>query len=909
MIISLELEGSRAMNLKPKKIITTLATILCVVLLNSPLPSHPHDLNDPELKFQRPFKSPHFNTPYKTETEFIMTQMVVELARMVVFIRSGTVPLPDKFNIHVEEWANKHDIFNYETLFYLITAQVNDQQIFVNDPYSLPNHSIWDPATLIQLLETSEMLPSPEELSQRMSEEKLKYYSIPDLEPLPDFLERHSELNPFAMIEDSKELSARLTILNSDPQYHCRAAILLGLFSFREDAGNFDNQREYLSRMTCHLALADYLGNSEFEDSMDRQFAELLYDCIANRQVEVLNNITEFQNNLEPKDLNRVLPWLKVFRLRANGRDYRVLNKSQLNSTLEKIEYIRAISRSMSDHMLAIELDSEEINPVFERTGHALLAYRAISTRDLSFVLGKFIFPQYYQMEVAEMNAIAQLDVGEHVIFNAERLYGFLQREPYPIIQSSAGTQFEIGIINSGILSDHYGRHTAKAAVIYFDYLYDKWGNKPEGRKLRANFYELFDGLYWSPYALSTMAKTKQAYQEHQRYMMLVSRFKPERVTPGMWMLLSKTKEHPWSYLPSDFYVNDGSWHNQSPPPGSAIDLQNRAIIDSLYSTNTERKKELRESIYSMAPNSPWLPFIKIHVNRNSEEFEETPENFLRVLEPVSEWNYTALNHIRWRWKHKSEIEKAVVDQMVTFDESSIKFLVEDFRSNMKLNEYCDLAEQYFELMDDWVQASFILQDYVYACYHLGLPDRVTPWMERYEQTGSTSAIHAKALLYEFDGEYKKASEEYEKLFANFETGRYKYQEMLVRIGKEKATKAELGEIYGKVLLKIFPEGMKFCRIEDLIIKQSYNCLAVSEDAPHRFIEAGLKPGDKIIAANQIQVKNFYQFRMAFMSSLPEKPELIIVRDDEFLKVSLSPIFDIYGSDWYTIEEVEGIDV
>jgi hypothetical protein len=161
----------------------------------------------------------------------------------------------------------------------------------------------------------------------------------------PDPLLRSlTDLRTEVLLAENRRLSQQLASEPLDPRMHERAALLLGAFALREGEGTFADLRPTLSAMSAHLALAAALrGNAS--PSAEGALASVLVDLLSARFAPAAAGASRLEATLKDP---AAAPWLRAIDLRASRAWKRLPNAAQA-TLLERICYVHAMRAAVGE--------------------------------------------------------------------------------------------------------------------------------------------------------------------------------------------------------------------------------------------------------------------------------------------------------------------------------------------------------------------------------------------------------------------------------------------------------------------------------------------------------------------------------------------------------------------------------
>ena len=165
----------------------------------------------------------------------------------------------------------------------------------------------------------------------------------PSAKPDP-LLRSLTDLRTEVLLAENRRLSQQLASDPLDPRVHERAALLLGAFGLRESEGTFADLRPTLSAMSAHLALAAAL-RGHASPSTEGALASVLIDVFSGRFTPAVAEVARLQATLKDP---AAVPWLRAIDLRASRAWKRLANPTQA-TLLERICYVHALRAAVGE--------------------------------------------------------------------------------------------------------------------------------------------------------------------------------------------------------------------------------------------------------------------------------------------------------------------------------------------------------------------------------------------------------------------------------------------------------------------------------------------------------------------------------------------------------------------------------
>jgi len=267
-------------------------------------------------KPKRSAESPYFQTPFQTESQFIVQAIVSDLAEQTFYATSHQMPDKKLVSVTTSEKAGSPlDAPVFELQIHLDKKRAVKLEVTVDGP-------IWSPVVYHAI---TAKLAGAAGLS-RANRDKSEDTSL-----LSKLLDGTAE----TIEQENQKLSAALEKDFSNAELHEKAAVLLGAFLLREHSGKFFELRSPLSRITAHLAMAHFLRGSD-SYGINGQMAETIMLMLVNNGGSAVEKL----NKLGTNDV-AVAAMSRALRARCTG-DYRLLDKAKDRSPVENVAWFLA---------------------------------------------------------------------------------------------------------------------------------------------------------------------------------------------------------------------------------------------------------------------------------------------------------------------------------------------------------------------------------------------------------------------------------------------------------------------------------------------------------------------------------------------------------------------------------------
>jgi hypothetical protein len=298
-----------------------------------------------------------------------------------------------------------------------------------------------------------------------------------------------TDLTPAALTRADAAVSALLKSDLRNHRAHESAALLLGAFGLREAAGDLNDSRWVLNRMTAHLAVAEALRPDAAAVTLDGQLARVVFLALGNRAT---SGLAALDRIAAPAADTALAAWQRALRFRLTG-DWRTSPLPADGSRLEKLEYFRARRGALES----------------ERATEQLGALKEPASADFSRIV------QSFQYGVEDGQAIVRPALGAELQELAEVHRLVRQREvsgaiPAATINTRAPRLFGpdgVRVLPWGAWAEFFQRHIGLHV-----YEIDRFTRRMLGSSDRADdFKRRLDQAFsdWTMYPVASVVRTK----------------------------------------------------------------------------------------------------------------------------------------------------------------------------------------------------------------------------------------------------------------------------------------------------------------------------------------------------------------------------------------------------------------
>ena len=387
------------------------------------------------------------------------------------------------------------------------------------------------------------------------------------------------DLRPEVLVRESETVSRRLEREPGDPAAHERAALLLGAFALRENAGRYSDERPVLCRMTAHLAFARALRGSDSVGLAGR-FDEALLDTLVGRQRVALARLDALEHEARSRAERA---WVRALRLR-NTRDWRIARDAPDLTLLETLEEFAALAGNLDDLEALSWLDQRNVEPIADWG-------RIVLNGGFSVQSGNRFAPVASAVEMAE--AAEVWTALRHEAFDdMDRLLDALNQRPAGLLVRDENGAVRPAVLGWGLWADRAQRHLVFALVTESYHLGGMLG-RSGAKKAFIEDARAFSRLELFPLFLRNVAVDEEMYRPAMAAARELALRSPERMTGGVWTLL-RAKER-YAPLPTDL-PDETTWFRPGLLRGTLIDFHYREeLLPEIAALSPARLQELRE--------------------------------------------------------------------------------------------------------------------------------------------------------------------------------------------------------------------------------------------------------------------------------------------------------------------------
>lgn len=770
----------------------------------------------------------YFQTSFQSECQFIVQAIVSDLAEEMWYAAKHEIPAKQAVTVIATEKAGSPvDAPVYALQIHLGAKQVKCD-LAVNGP-------IWSPSVYQgvakQLAEAVGLKPGGSEQRADVS-----------------LLDKLSDGKPETMERENQRLSADLEKDFSNPEWHEQAAVLLGAFLLRDHSGYFFEIRSPLSRLTAHLALADFLRDSK-PAGLNGQMAEAMMLTLVGDEAKAVEELSAIGTNDAV-----VLPMVRALRARNTG-DYRPLDHQDGLSRVECVAWFQARASYVAASLTWPLLNDDQKQTVdFVRVANDI---------GYSVQMGHQLLAESISLELQEIQNIYTLAHAEKL--TQKTLVTALNELPEESCFSRVEGKEHVRVIGWGQWADFLQRHLCHAVQQNFYFMNRQWGVPDEAREFAAKCEQMFDGLRLYPFVRRFNCTDEASYHKAVDDAFKVTVATPQLVPAECWNYLCYSVNFAKRYEPNpNPHINE--WHSHNPPPGTVYDLHPRLNHPSLVGRAAAVARF--EQLHQMAPYDCRISeFLVEH------QYKETPtyEQATNLYQAVLPYSIAAMRVVANTLYSQPELYRQWMLQAAALNPACY-YNLGDYEIG-RTNE--DLAAEYIDRACEADPDSVRVANHAYwrVKHYLnkGQLEKARQIADEGGEVYSEVGLEAKATFFEMTTNYADAFEWFAKLEERYDDvgpllafcERYKSRTGDTRFDAE----------VEKRVKKVFPRGMEPVALADFQGPPADGVQIRQQN--DRLRAAGLRAGDVIVALNGTRTHTLNQY--LFVRNLLTGPELDLI--------------------------------
>lgn len=794
----------------------------------------------------------YFQTPFQTESEFIVQAVVSDLAQQMYYAARHQLPEEKSFQVIATQTPGASTNAPVYALQIRLDPKLPELKcdVAINGP-------IWSPEVYADV---ARQLALAVGLSPGNS--------TPEGDTA--LLARLKDNTPEIIEKENQRLSSALENDFTNSELHEQAAVLLGAFLLRDHSGYFMEIRSPLSRLTAHLAMAQFLRGSQ-PAGLNGQMAEALMLTLAGNEAPAMARLADIGT-----DHADVLPMVRALQTRNTG-DYRILDQLGGLSGVESVEWFYAWANYVSTTLAWPKLSDDQKQTID--------FVRAANDLGYSVEIGHQLLAVSIPLELREIESVHRLSQGGELT-KGSFIEALNQMPDGCFSQASGGVQ--VHVIGWGQWADFLQRHLCHAIQQNFYFMESMWGVPDDAREFAAKCDRQFDGLRLYPFVRRFDCTDEAGYHQSVDDGFKVTVATPQLVPADCWNYLCyQVGFAPWYKPNPNPHVNE--WHNPNPPPGTVYNLRPRLNHPSL----TERPDTIPhfQQMHALAPYDCRLIYFLLKHQYHDQATYEQATNLFGALLPYS---INAMRTVARTIYNQPEQYKKLMLQAAALDPVCY-YTLGDYEIS---HHDDDLAAKYIDEACAADPDSVRVSNEAYW--------RVKYWLKK-GQTGkarqiaddagevySARGLESKAYFFEATSNYDGAFEWYAK-----EEERYDDSGPLVDFCeryKNLTGDSRFEPEVKKRVNKMFPHGMEKVSLADFHAPPTDGVSILQQG--ELLTAAGLRAGDVIVALNGTRTHTFNQYM--FVRGLLAGPELdlIVWQGGNYHEIKASPPDHRFGVDF-----------
>jgi len=794
----------------------------------------------------------YFKTEFQTEGEFVVDAIVSDLAEQMYFAKFHRLPDQKGFAVVAKENGGTVDAPVYD-LQIRLDPKISDVQMALKIDGPIWSAEIYRPVA--------------EKLAKAIGLNAGPAAKTDDTSLLAKLIDG----SPDTLEQENQEVSEALQNDFTNPELHEKAALLLGMFVLREHSGHFFEIRSPLSRLTAHLAMAQFLRESD-PFRVNGQMANVMMLSAINDEAAALEQLRSMSTNEAP-----VAAMVRGLRAH-NTLDYRELAALSERSPFENIQWFYATSASLGTTLAWPKLTDEQKQTVdFVRIANDL---------GYSVEIGHQLLDVSGPLEMKEIKSIYQLShPGQSMPSNIAKV---LNETPEHCFQTDSQGKISVCVIGWGQWAMFFQRHLCHAVQQNYYFMKSMWGVPDEAKEFAARCDQSFGGLMLYPFVRYFNCSDVDSYHKavDDGFKLMVKT--PQYVSSDCWNYMCWPVSFAPLYLPeANPHLNE--WHNHNPLPGTVYDFGPR-----LYHPSLTDRSDAMDKFARLRELAPYDYRISGYIVKKKYQDKPTFDQAMALYHEILSYSPRALRAVARSVYSDSTKYVELMTQAAEMDPRNYYDLADyEWQLNSKLNE--DKAAEYdqkaYDLDPDRVGAAHRAEWLVRYWLKHGQKAKAVSIAKEAGEVYSFDGLVAQAVFYEETGNYNTAFEWFAKIEERYESSTPLLNFCLRYKAKTGDTRFE-PEVKKRVN-KIFPKGMEKVSIADF--KEPPTDGVVFQENSALLQSAGLKMGDVIVSVYGVRVHDTVQYTYARdLKSTPEM-ELIVWQGDAYREIHASPPNHLFG--------------
>jgi hypothetical protein len=635
-----------------------------------------------------------------------------------------------------------------------------------------------------------------------------------------EIFERLATPRPDMLVREDQRISEALSKAPLDPQLHEEAALLVGSFILREAAAEFCDTRRELCAMSAHLALARAIRP---ESSSAGELAEAILCILSGRETtasELLTRLRLTADGPEGMTTDRATMWERALQMRNTG-DYRLLDKPQSYSLLERLEYFRALrgtigSAAAEDYLQKSSPERLAEWPIVILAGGIRVAD---GNRWTETAMGGNLeeaaseYQSYFEKPASGDELVSAL--------NAEPVHFVLDHENHPSYQ----------VLGWGAWAGFRQRQLCSLLGTTWSWLDGHLGLPAEAKNFQQQLASKFGSLTLYPLVkFFDPEKDGKAKHDYTGAVQKLMRQHPERIS---------------FRLAHDTVPDARRWFWPILPFGTTYDLGYRNTWRPLHGLPAPQFDQLKAS----APHN----YIVLNEHALAAHPNPASAQLLDEFAPIM-YNTYALWRIANASKDEPAVYQSVFDKLCELDADYYTYLGQYLVAHNMPEAAVTAYQNAIDRAPDRVQVANSCRWLADYYYDHGRRDEARAIAGMAADVFSSSGLETAAHIMERDGRLDKAEELLQK-----RSERYQQPGPLAAFyARHRSGNPRFASEYDKHLAEVFPGGMPRLDPQSLTGRPPHG-IVLRTSSP-KAAAIGLKAGDVIVAINDTRITNMDQY-------------------------------------------------
>ena len=805
----------------------------------------------------KPPKGAYFQTPFQNECEFIVDAVVSDVAGQMVYAGSHRAPTGAQVSVNAtEKPGSPADAPVYELQCRVGRPEVK-YELSVTGP-------IWSPAVYEGLTYQLGQVAGVKPRGAESSDDTALLGMLTD--GMAETIER-----------ENQRVSSALAADFTNPGLHEQAAVLLGAFMLRDHSGRFFELRSPLSRLTAHLAMAQYL-RGDASPGVNGRLAEAMMLTLAGDETAALAQLGSMDTN----DVH-VLPWVRALRARNTG-DYRPLDKVDGLSRIETVEWFSAWASYVSTSLAWTKLSEDQKKTID--------FVREANNAGYSVEIGHQLLAVSLPLEFQEIANVYQLSRNQKL--TRKQLASALNELPEYCFDPAG----KVRVIGWGQWADFLQRHLCHAVQQNYYLMDSLWGVPDDAMQFAARCEQNLDDLRLYPFVRRFNCTNEASYHRAVDDAFKVTVATPQLVPAECWNYLCYRTKFAPLYSPNpNPHINE--WHNHNPPPGTVYDLDPRLNHPSLVDRGDAVARF--EQLHAIAPCDCRLSEYLVEHKYNNRPTYEQATNLFQAELPYGIFAMRTTANAAYVPPTPDGKGAAMAEGASLYEKLMLRAAALDPSCYYDLRRFEaergneDRAQAYLDQAcaadPDAVRAANMAVDRVAYYVKKGQIEKARQIADDAGEAYSYSGLQAKGLFFELTSNYDGAFEWYAKIEERYNSAAALVA-FLVRY-KEQTHDRRFDQELEQRLPTLFPQGMKKVSLADFHAAPSRGVLIQGQN--DTILWAGLRAGDVIVALDGTRVDNFAQYKYVRESLTKPGMNFIVWQGNGYHEIQANPPGHMFG--------------